>query len=169
METSEMIDIVLDNERAMNIGKERTNKMRMVQNLQNACEIFAKKSFKWIRGKHALKGTGRSRGFSANIPTVQKTSWKVDEKILKRADQKSITMLTCDIAGRILITLKTETTWISLCGSDSKKDPINAGLHGIGGNPEEALDILEYATQNWYMVEQLHLMEKNEHIAIGKK
>ena len=52
MNTREMIDLVIQQERALEIGKPRTPEMRVMTNLRNACEVFSVKCYENIRLVH---------------------------------------------------------------------------------------------------------------------
>lgn len=130
MTTSEMIDISIANERTLNVGGIRTDAMRIVTNLSNACSVFSDKSFKDIRKLHKK---AKTRGVSA--------------------EYKGIKILTWCGMGRIVVTVKNmaDDSTITLVGGESDKDSM-AGFHGIDCEPNVALDMLELLTRNWFAI-----------------
>ncbi len=129
MTTSEMCDLSVHNYRALESGTPRTQAMRQLTNLRNACDIFAQRSFEDIRTVHK---TAKTRGVSAEA---------IGFKIMTYA-----------MCGRICITIRqigNEENYISLQGGEDSVDSI-AGLHGIYCEPDKALDWLEVITDKWY-------------------
>lgn len=147
-----MIDFTIENERVLEAGEPRTLNMIMLANLSNACDVFSYKAFTDIR---KLCQETKQRGLKATV--------------------NKITVLTYVMAGRIMITLSDEYTQdsVTLLGSEDG-DPDDhqygmAGLHGIDGNYDKALDMLEIVTRNWYQYysnKDTHLFKNPNNISI---
>lgn len=137
--TSEMIEQVILNERLLNEGgTPRTLEMRVMSNLRNACDVFARVSFEHIRMIHSKSEV---RGLSAEL-----TPGEVGECYAMK-------ILTYCMAGRIMITIKNKNEdYITLCGGEDPGENSMAGLHAIGCDPNVALDLLEMLTNKWYLV-----------------
>ncbi len=142
MTTTEMIELSLENEKALNDGRPRTQEMRIMSNLRNACDVFAQKSFEQIRKIHEKSSF---RGFSAEY-----------DKFKDPGDPQhsihGIKISTFCMAGRIMVTIKNTKNGnsVTLLGGEEKGSNQMAGLHAIDGDPTEALDMLEALTRNWY-------------------
>src|SRR5437016_1634129 len=120
MTTAEMINISLENERALEEGRPRTDAMRILSNLRNACEIFAQKSFYQIRKMH--EGTSE-RGLSAEYDKYQ-DSGNPQHSIHR------VKILTFCVAGRIMITIKNKNEdSITLVGGEDPGPNQMAGFH----------------------------------------
>lgn len=120
--------------------------MRIVTNLRNACEIFSQRAFNDIRTLH--ENEKKERGISAiyNKYKLDSDGKETEEVIF------SLKIMTYCMAGRIMITIKNDKDEsVTLCGGEDRKDSI-AGFHGIDGNPNVALDMLEELTECWYVL-----------------
>ncbi len=129
--TSELLEIVMHNTRAVESNSIRTSEMRQVTNLRNACDVFSEKAFRHIR---KICADSKSRGLKAKF--------------------NDITIMIYSMAGRIMVTIRhtDEETTLTLVGGeeDSLRSNQMAGLHTIYGDTDKALDMLETATHYWY-------------------
>lgn len=128
MDTREMLDLVIRHERG-----EYNPKIEQWVNLSNAADVFAFKAYKDIKRKHSRTN---KRGFSFSVET----------------SRGKFTILTYEVAARIMITIRDEKDQnsVSLVGS-TDRDNI-AGLHAIHGSVKKAISMLDYFTQQWYTV-----------------
>ena len=139
MNTQEMVESVLQQERALEIGNPRTPEMRVMTNLRNACEVFSVKCYENIRLVHEKEK--KSRGLSATL-----------EEFGPNVETLRIKIMTWSGMGRIMVTIKNQfEDSITLVGGEDKGDSI-AGLHAIDCDPDVALDMLEILTRSWYHI-----------------
>lgn len=129
--TSELIDILMHNNRTVESNGIRTSEMRELTNLRNAAEVFSEESFRDIR---KICEKSESRGLKAKL--------------------NGVTIMLYSMAGRIMVTLNNDNTndSVTLLGGeeDSPRSNQMAGLHTMFGDTDKALDMLEMATHFWY-------------------
>jgi hypothetical protein len=158
MTTKEMLNICIEDERALNQGKERTSEMRILQNLRNACDVFSHKTWSHIRN---LYQSSQERGFIAILnPNGLAKTYVMGEEI--EVKKETLKIMTYYIASRITITVKNENgDYITLMGADDDSSKSRAGLHAIGCDVDVALDMLENITRDWCKIKDNFNVDKN--------